>query len=156
VKWRRRVRRVGPGQYELALEDTEREALQTLAAWLRDRLAADTTAPDVRRLFPPAYAEDEVREIEYQELMRDELLETHFRQLEVFEETSTAERVDEPQLLAWMTAINSLRLVIGTELDVTDEDDTFDVDPADPEAGLRMTYGALGVLLEEVVEALGD
>ena len=150
------MRRVGTGQYELNLEDGEREALRTLAAWLRDRLAADTTAPDVRRLFPPAYAEDQEREIEYQELMRDDLLESRFRQLEVFEETSAAERIDEAQLLAWMTAINSLRLVIGTELDVTEDDETFDVDPSDPNAGLRMTYGALGVLLEEVVEALAD
>ena len=155
MKWRRRVRCVGTGQYELNLEDGEREALRTLAAWLRDRLAADTTAPDVRRLFPPAYAEDQEREIEYQELMRDELLESRFRQLEVFEETSAAERIDEAQLLAQATA-STVSDRTGTELDVTEDDETFDVDPSDPNAGLRMTYGALGVLLEEVVEALAD
>jgi uncharacterized protein DUF2017 len=87
--------------------------------------------------------------------MRDELLEQRLAQLDALEQTAHADRLDEEQLVTWMAAINSIRLVLGTELDVHEEDDPFEVDPAAPDAGLWLVYGALGYLLEDVVDALG-
>ena len=154
----RRIRRSTDGDYELSLDPQDREGLAQLAEWLRQRLLADTTAPAVHRLFPPAYSatEDEDREREYQALMRDELLEQRLAQLDVLEQTAGADRLDEEQLVTWMAAINSIRLVLGTELDVHEEDDPFEVDPGAPDAGLWLVYGVLGDLLGEVVDALGQ
>ena len=154
--WRPRIKKVGPDEYELGLDERDRTGLKELAGWLRTRLLGDTTADSVRRLFPPAYLGDEDRDAEYQELMRDELLESRLQHLDVLEETAGADRINEEQLLGWMAAVNGIRLVLGTELDITEEDDPFDVDPDDPNSGLRLVYGALGVLLEELVDAMSS
>ena len=52
----------------------------------------------------------------------------------------------------WLTALNDLRLVLGTRLDVSEDDD--DVDPDDPDAPAHAVYHYLGLLLGEVVDAL--
>jgi hypothetical protein len=52
-----------------------------------------------------------------------------------------------------MTALNQLRLVLGTRLDVSEEDPPFP-DPDDPTAALHEVYHYLGVLLEAVLDAL--
>jgi hypothetical protein len=52
-----------------------------------------------------------------------------------------------------MQAVNSLRLVLGTILDVGEDHDPFALDPSDPESRPHVLYGYLGVLLEEIVQA---
>jgi hypothetical protein len=141
MSWERRIRPIGSGRYELALDDRDRQGLKELGAWLRNRLVADTTAPAVRRLFPPAYEKDEEREIEYQELMRDELLERRLEHLDVLEETADAAELDDEQIEAWMAAINEIRLVLGTELDITEDEDPLDAAADAPDAGLRLDRG---------------
>jgi hypothetical protein len=154
MSWSPRVRLVGPGEYELSIEEGDREALGALVSWLRQQLVDEP--PDdgsLRRLFPPAYPDDPERDAEYHHLMHDDLLERRLASLDLVEETLGADRIDEPQLLAWMGALNDLRLVFGTRLDVSDHDDPFDVDPDHPDAQLYLLYGALGLLLEDVVAA---
>jgi hypothetical protein len=152
----RRVRRTRTGQYDLRLPDPERELLGTLVSQLRhlvtdpDRAAHD---PTLRRLFPTAYPQDEEREAEYRQMVGDELREARLQALDTMERTLAAMRVDESELVAWMGAINDVRLVLGTRLDVSEET-SFDVDPANPEAPLLAAYAYLGYLLEEIVDAL--
>jgi hypothetical protein len=55
-----------------------------------------------------------------------------------------------------MHAVNALRLVLGTMLDVKEDDQPFAIDPDDPDAATMALYGYLGVLLEEIVEAQLD
>ena len=52
-----------------------------------------------------------------------------------------------------MTALNQLRLVLGTRLDVSEDDEPLP-DPEDPAAPLHDIYHYLGVLLEAVLDAL--
>ncbi len=52
-----------------------------------------------------------------------------------------------------MQAINSLRLVLGTLLEITDDDQELSFDPDDPEARTQALYGYLGGLLDEIVDA---
>jgi hypothetical protein len=73
--------------------------------------------------------------------------------IDVMESTIDATSLDEEQLTAWMGAINDLRLVLGTRLDVS-EDDEPPPDPGDPAAALHEIYHYLGVLLEAVIDAL--
>jgi Domain of unknown function (DUF2017) len=156
VRPARRIRRTRQGDFEVRLPEAERALLGTLVGALRAALDGDVRAePALRRLFPPAYAgaEDSEAEAEYQALMQDELLASRRAALDVLEATATRERLDEGELLSWMTALNQLRLVLGTRLDVSEDDPPFP-DPDDPAAALHEVYHYLGVLLEAVLDAL--
>ena len=152
----RRVRRTWRGDFEVRLPEAERELLLALVEALRAALDGDVAGePALRRLFPPAYADpaDEEAEAEYQALVHDELLASRRAALDVLETTASRDRLDEAELLSWMTALNQLRLVLGTRLDVS-EDDAPLPDPDDPAAPLHEVYLWLGVLLEAVIDAL--
>ena len=154
----RRIRRTRHGDFEVRLPPEERQLLVTMVGALRAALEGDVrTEPTLRRLFPPAYAHpaDEDAEAEYQALMHDELMASRRAALEVLEATASRDRLDEPELLAWMTALNELRLVLGTRLDVSEDDEPLP-DPDDPAAPLHEIYHYLGVLLEAVIDALED
>ena len=150
---RARIRRTGPGRYAIALVEEERQLLGNLAEQLGELLQSTTEDPTLRRLFPTAYAQDPERDREYHQLVRDELAERRRAQVEVLVATADATRLSEEELLAWMGAVNDLRLVLGTRLDVSEDDDPLP-DPDDPDAGLRALYGYLGFLLESIVGAL--
>ena len=154
----RRVRRTRHGDFEVRLPEEERQLLVTMVGALRAALDGDVRAePALRRLFPPAYAHpaDEEAEAEYQALMHEELLASRLAALDVLEATASRDRLDEPELLAWLTALNQLRLVLGTRLDVSEDDEPLP-DPDDPAAALHDIYHYLGVLLEAVIDALED
>ncbi len=51
------------------------------------------------------------------------------------------------------SALNDIRLVIGTKLDVS-EDPSFEISDDDPDAPAFAIYAYLGWLLEQVVDAL--
>ncbi|MDP9431978.1 MAG: DUF2017 domain-containing protein [Actinomycetota bacterium] len=55
---------------------------------------------------------------------------------------------------AWLTALNDIRLALGTRLGVTEESDAEPVDPRNPRASLLQVYGWLGWLQESLVIAL--
>ena len=86
--------------------------------------------------------------------MRGELLEGKLAALEIVEQTVDAERLDEAQLNAWLGALESLRLVLGTQLDVTEATYAAELDPDDPSAPALALYGYLSWLQEQAVEAL--
>jgi len=152
---RSRVARTRRGTYELHLAGPERELLADLVDQLRELLSLTTDDPTVRRLFPTAYHDDPERDREYQQLVRDELLERRLAALTTVEETTTLAELTEEQLSGWLTALNDLRLVLGTRLDVS-EDAGGELDEDDPNAPALAVYGYLGSLLSEVVDALTD
>ena len=148
-----RITRRRDGAFNVKLPDAERELVIGLVGQLRELLVADD-APGLERLFPPAYADDEEREREYRSLVHDELLEKRFAALDIVEATVQEPRLDEAQLTAWMGAINDVRLVLGTILDVSE--DMEDIDPGDPRAGSFAVYGYLTHLLAQIVSVLAD
>jgi len=150
------VRRTRAGDFQVRLPEPDRQLLRSLVASLREALAGDVRSqPGLRRLFPPAYIDpgDDEAETEYQALMHDELVASRMASLEVLAATLDRTRLDEEELLAWMTALNDLRLVLGTRLDVSEDADPVP-DPDDPDAALLAIYAYVGFLLEAVVEAL--
>lgn len=128
--------------------------LRALPGQLRSLLLSESADPSLRRLFPPAYPVDPEHETEYRELVGDDLLDGHVAALQVLESTAGAEDLDEEQLVAWMRALNQLRLVLGTRLDVDDESSGELPDPDDPDADVRNVFIYLGWLQEQVVSAL--
>jgi hypothetical protein len=150
----RRIRRTAAGTYALRLPRAEAELLASLVDQLRELLELSTDDPSVRRLFPTAYHDDPERDREYQQLVRDELLQRRLAALAVVEATVRRKELDEAQLAGWLTALNDLRLVIGTRLDVSEDQEDLDED--DPDAPAMAVYGYLSVLLSEAVDALAD
>jgi hypothetical protein len=143
----------GEGGFRLRLSDGERELLRTLPGELREILDSEQDDPSLRRLFPPAYERDDEAEDEYRRLMADELLEGRRAALRLVQETAARERLSAEELDAWLRALNDLRLVLGTRLDVTEETYVTELDPAHPQAYELSVYGYLSWLQEQLVAA---
>jgi hypothetical protein len=147
------VRRARDGTFELRLSDDERDLIVNLAGQLRELLVSGET-DGTQRLFPPGYANDPDRDQEYQQLTHDELLTKRLASVDIVEQTVTESVLDEDQINAWMGAVNDLRLVLGTRLDVTEDMDDIALD--DPRAPAFAVYHYLTYLLAEIVNALAD
>lgn len=151
-----RVRRLGANRYRISLPDDERAVLSALLPQMRELLLSDD--PSLTRLFPTAYPDDPERDAGYHALVRDELIEHRFASLDVVEETLDAAGrsadVDAETLAAWMRSLNDLRLVLGTRLDVGEDDDGTDLSPTDPDAAAWSLYHYLGMLVSFIVDAL--
>lgn len=148
---RRRIRRASSGAYIINLPDDERELLAALPGQLREMLLSGD-ATGLRRLFPAAYHLDAEKDAEFHELMRSELVASKVSRAQILEETANAKTLTEAELMSWMGAVNDLRLVLGTQLDVGEEDG--DPDPEHPLAAHYGLYHYLGFLLENIVRAL--
>lgn len=149
----RPIEPTGEGDFRLRLSDGERELLRRLPGELSALLGSDTGGPELRRLFPPAYERDEEGEAEYRRLMADELLEGRRAALGLVQETAGRDRLSAEELDAWLRALNDLRLVLGTRLDVTEETYATELDPADPQAYELSVYAYLSWLQEQLVAA---
>ena len=141
------------GAYVLALDDRERALIRQILGDMRALLMVDAGDPRVRRLYPAAYADDAKKEQEYRDLTQEELRSSRLANVDAVEASIDAELLTEEQLTAWMQAINSLRLVLGTLLDISDDEQEIAFDPDDPEARTQALYGYLGGLLDEIVDA---
>ena len=141
------------GRFLLRMEPQERDLIRQLLDELRELLTLSPEDPRVRRLYPSAYAEDADLENEYRSLTRDELQSGRLASIDAVEASVDAELLDIEQLTAWMQAVNALRLVLGTMLNITDDDDELSFNPEDPNARTVALYGYLGGLLDEIVDA---
>ena len=153
----RLVERRADGGFDVRLGDDEREVLAGLLGQLADQLD-DPTDPSMHRLAPPAYADDPERDAAYQLLAGDELREKRREAIATVVATASKPRITEDEAWAWLRALNALRLVVGTQLDI--DDDTHDWDPAQAttelEAARWAVYGFASVVQQELVVALGS
>ena len=150
-----RIKRKRDGSIELRLSEDETAVLEHVTGQLREALAADTDAPALRRLFPPAYVDDDEKEAGFKALARDELLEARLAALDEVDAALAEPRMDAERANSFMRSCNALRLVLGTRLDVSEEDD-HRVDPDDPDAPAWALYYFLSSLVGEMVEALAQ
>jgi Domain of unknown function (DUF2017) len=148
-----RVKRRRDGSVELRLTPDETAVLEHVSVQLREALLADTDDPVLRRLFPPAYVDDEEKEAGFRALARDELLEARLAALDELDTALAQPRMDADRAAGLLRSCNALRLVLGTRLDVS-EDDQPRVDPADPDAPVWALYYFLSGLVGELVDAL--
>ncbi len=148
------------GGFVLRLGTEER----ALVARLLDELATLLTNPVdpsmTVRLFPVVHPERPEQEAEYQRLMRDELVASRLEGIVTVkgilggdEKSGNSKKVtfSEDQLVAFMQALNSVRLVLGTMLDVTEDDDDLPDTTLVPEYQL---YAYLSWVLDSAVHAL--
>ena len=144
----------GDGTFSLNLRDEERALIGAIVPDLRSLLADDPNDEMLTRLFPTARPDDTDAEAEYRDLVRDDLVSKRLARLDIVAELAEATVLDREQLAAWVGAVNDIRLVLGTRLAVSEEDE-YDDDPDsdDPESVARSAYWYLGWLLEHLVEA---
>jgi hypothetical protein len=147
----RAIERQG-GSFRLRLSAAERELLRELPAELGLLLDSHAEDPALRRLFPPAYEGDAGAQQDYRELTHDELLGKHRDALTVVVETADREELGAEEVDAWLSALNQLRLVLGTRLDVTEDVYEAEIDPLDPDASELAVYLYLTWLQEQFVE----
>jgi hypothetical protein len=150
------VSRLPSGGFRLDLTPEERDVLRTLPDQLEEVLDLAPEDPSLGRLSPPAYTAEPEHEAEYRRLMGDDLREHQRAALSVMRETVDASQLDEGQAQGWLSALNSLRLVLGSRLDITEDDDGADFDPRDPRAPGLALYGYLSWLLDQLVDALAE
>ena len=112
----------------------------------------DTEGDDVRRLFPTAYPDDAERDAGYQILARQQLIDGRREAIALMKATLDKKMWNEDELAAWMGIINDLRLVLGTQLDVSEDENDIDLEA--PNAVAVLAYYQLGELLAEIVDAL--
>lgn len=150
------VERVKHG-YRINVPDTDRHLLLALMSELRDLLTGPADAPALRRIFPAAYhlPEHAEHDAEYQRLMRDDLVASRLSGMDIVEKALGQKGpLDEAQLLAFAQALNGIRLVLGTVLDVGEDIDPDDVSPDHPLAAEHHLYSFLSWLLEWTIRAL--
>jgi len=132
-----------------------------LLVGLGDQLdaALDEDSPELRRLFPTAYPNDKEKDDGYQIFARDELIEGRREAIRSVRRTANQEVLTEEELGAWLALANDLRLVLGTRLDVSEDDDLVrwdDPENDDPEMALRRIYEVLGHVVGELVDGLSS
>ena len=160
------IERSGDG-YRIILDETSRDVLATVLGELRDEIATGH-GDHVKRLFPTAYHSDARADEEYQRLMRDDLAASHLASV-----TTTVDLLKRNDALGFddvdvlMRALNATRLVLGTILDVSENDlldDGSDGDERsapghddtgeDPLRDHRRLYAFLGWALGHTLEVL--
>jgi len=152
-----RIKRSRRGGFQVKLPPPEREVLASLPSMLRAMLAGgNADDPAMKRLFPSAYLDDEVAAAEFDSVVRDDLLAQKIAAVETMERTLRSERLSEDELVAWLAAVNDLRLVLGVRLAITEESSPEDF-AGDPETERAYgLYAYLSFLEEDVVRALSS
>ena len=141
---------LGNDRFQVTLDPSVRQGLLGLADQLDEVQTSDR--PEARRLFPTAYTDDPERDAGYQVFARDQLIEKRRAAVEIMRTTAGAEELSGEELSAWMGVLNDLRLVLGTVLDVSEDD--IDIQPDDPQAETHLLYRFLSELVHEMVESL--
>lgn len=149
----RQIERDAGGGVRLHFREDEVLLLRELLAEL-EALLEDSDDPAVRRLFPPAHADRESEE-QYRSLVRDQLVAGRSKALVAVRDTLGRKTLSSDEADAWLRALNDLRLVLGTRLDVTEDIDFEDLDLREPRGRDLAVYAYLSWIQEQLVEALG-
>jgi hypothetical protein len=122
--------------------------------------AAPPDDPVLARLLPDAYRDDTEAAGEFRRFTEQELRSGKVAAAQTVLDTLPEEggRVEltEQDAQVWLRALNDVRLVLGTRLDITEDSAqrSEDLDPADPRSAYLWVYDWLTYLQETLVRAL--
>lgn len=152
------VRRASPDRFQLRLSPRERDAVASFAGQLRQLLTSEDPSSDeaVARLFPAPYEDDVIGNLEYEQAHGHDLLLGKLEALDTVEKTLSREELTEDELLAWLGSLNTIRLVVGTRLGVTEESTPRDFADDEISSGLFEMYGYLTWLEGCMIEAVSE
>jgi Domain of unknown function (DUF2017) len=152
------IERVRDG-YVFNIGEDERQLVTRLLTELSQLVMGEADDPRLIRIFPPAYhlADDAEADAEYQRLMREDLVASRLAGITTVNlSLQSPGPVDEETMVAFVQAINGLRLVLGTMLDVVEDHDPDDIAEDDPLVAEHHLYNFLSWLLDWAVRALGE
>ena len=131
--------------------------MSTFVAQLRQLLTSEdpSSDPAVARLFPAAVPDDVMANLEYEQRHGNELLLGKLEALDTVDGTLAKDELTEDEVLAWLGSLNSIRLVVGTRLDLTETSTERDFADDEQAAGLFEMYRYLTWLEGWIIEALG-
>jgi hypothetical protein len=152
------VKREGSDRFRLRLSAKERDAVASFAGQLRQLLTSEDPSSDqaVARLFPAPYEGDVLANLEYEQAHGNDLLLAKLEALDTVERTLSRDELTEDELLAWLGSLNTIRLVVGTRLDVTETSTYRDFADDEVSSGLFEMYGYLTWLEGWMIEAVSE
>lgn len=146
--------------YRCNLDSDERFLVRRLIGEVRELLTGNLPDdPKMRRLFPPAYLDEAESEAQsdYQKYMHDELVASRLdciMRVETFLADEQNASITAEDLDAFASALNGVRLVLGTLLGIDDgDDDEIDPDNAGIHINEMNLYNYLSWLLESAISA---
>jgi hypothetical protein len=144
-------------RFAVELGAGERELLVELCRQSRALLETEdpSSDPAVARLFPAAYQDDPLRNLEYETNLGGTPRTGKLEALDTVMRTANATELSEEEFLSWMGVVNDLRLVLGTRIEVTEEATDEDFPVGGPRDAFQV-YQFLGWLLQEMLSALGE
>ena len=142
--------KVKDGEIAVRLDDGLRALLQKVSEELREVLLVDD-ATQIARLYPPAYPDDEQLQSNYSDMVHDQLLMDRLDGIDKLQASVDDEVISIELADIWMNIINQARLVLGTQLDVGEEDAAVEED--DPNLQSKVVYQVLSHILEDLTSA---
>jgi hypothetical protein len=133
------------------VDDGVRTLIGSLSDQLREMLLVDD-ADDLRRLYPTAYPDDAERQAGFHDMVHDQLLMARLDGIDRVEATLHDDELSIDDADAWLSTINQIRLVLGTRLDVSEDDDPV-IDEDDPRAAAQVIYQVMSHVLEDLTGA---
>ena len=111
------------GGVRVHLHRRTRELLSDLCDQLEHLLTTEdpSSDPALARLFPAAYTDDPLRELEFERLTAQDLSAGRLESLRRVRDTLDVDVLDEEAARTWLRTMNDLRLVLGDRLEVTEE-----------------------------------
>lgn len=148
--------------FPVALHEGEVRLLEVLIEELRALLLRDgADEVGLQRLRPPAYEHAPEQEAAWQLIARSNLDDRRIEALATMEKSLTSGTATVAELHDWLVSLNAMRLVLGVQLGVTQEEDEDRAlaslearETHDDEAQRWQIYRWLGMLLEVVISAL--
>ncbi|MEX0984968.1 MAG: DUF2017 family protein [Actinomycetota bacterium] len=147
----------GPrGGVTVDLPSELRSLLLSVARQMREMLSDESYAdsPVLARLFPPASMDDPMEALGFEQLMGKAIHDGKVESATILEATARAEQLSAEEALSWLRCLNDVRLMLGTHLNVTEDDDieTFLADPRTEHNAI--VYVALTELVDLIVRAV--
>ena len=145
-------------RYAVSLSEDEREMLAELCRQSRALLEAEdpSSDPAVARLFPPAYQDDPLQNLEFETAQGNAPRNGKLDAIDTVERTVRAPDLSEDELVAWMKVVNDARLVLGTRIEITERATERDFPPDHPDHDSFGVYVYLTWLEDRILRALGD
>lgn len=146
----RRMFKLDGERVRVRLDDQFRDLIRRVTEELREMLIVDEL-DELRRLYPTAYPDDEELEADYRSMVHDQLLMSRLDGIDKVQATLDDESLSIDDADIWMNTINQCRLVLGTRLDVGEQEES--IDENDPDAHGKVIYQVLSMMLEELTSA---
>lgn len=143
----------GSDRFIVNLGTRERQVLRAVCEDLLGALEDPEAQPLLRRVYPVAHVDDAAIDAAYQEMVHSDLVASRRMAMERVVATVEDDELDRQTLDTWMIGLNTVRLVLGTRLDVG-EGPQPELEPDDPDLVAMAVYEFLGGIVETIVRSL--